>query len=95
MKNCCNISEMKSRAPRHVGANVLRPVLALALLIAMDASADAVSRQHVFIRRNIASSFAAAPDRFGEPLRPPTRHEGSPGYNDPSRFGGGEALPVR
>lgn len=73
----------------------MRSVLALGLLVAPSSSAEAASRQHVFIRRDVASSFAAVPGWTGGRLRPLIHYGDTPGYNDPSRFGGGEALSVR
>jgi hypothetical protein len=79
----------------------MRSVLALGLLVAVGAFAQAArahhhhSRHHVFIRPGAASSFAAAPGWVYEPLRPPIRYHGAPSYNDPSKFGGKEALPIQ
>ena len=72
----------------------MRSFLALGLLITLCASANAATVQHsrthhlFFIPPNVALSFAAIPGR------PPIRYNDIPSYNDPSRFGGGEALPV-
>jgi hypothetical protein len=69
--------------------------LALGLLITLCASANAAtvghSRTHrlAFIPPSVVLSYAAVPGR------PPIHYNDTPSYNDPSRFGGGEALPVR
>jgi hypothetical protein len=94
MKTSFNIAGMRPLAFWRLGANAMRSVLALGLLVALSSS-GAASRQHVFIRRDVASSFAAIPGWAREPLRPPIHSDATPSYNDPSRFGGGEALPVR
>jgi len=73
----------------------MRSFLALGLLITLCASANAATvhdsrtNRLVFIPRSVALSFAAVPGR------PPIHYNNTPSYNDPSRFGGGEALPVR
>jgi hypothetical protein len=79
----------------------MRIVLALGLLIALSAFADAAAahhsrmRQHIFIRPGVASSFAAVPGWAFEPPRPQVRYDDVPNYYDPSKFGGEAALPVR
>jgi hypothetical protein len=79
----------------------MRSILALGFLIALGASADAATlhhfraRHHLFISPNVASSFAAVPDRDYERLPPAVRYDDAPSYNDPSKFGGSEALPIR
>lgn len=76
-----------------------RSVLALGVLIALGASADAATvhhrtRHHVLIPPSVSSSFAAVPGRgYGTP-RQPVPYDDTPNYNDPSRFGGNEALPI-
>jgi len=78
-----------------IGANAMRSFLALGLLITLCASANAATvrdsrtNRLVFIPRSVALSFAAVP------ARPPIYYNDTPRYDDPSRFGGGEALPVR
>jgi len=73
----------------------MRSFLAFGLFIILCSSANAAtvnhSRNHhlVFISRSVVLSFAAVPGR------PPIHYNNTPSYNDPSRFGGGEALPVR
>jgi len=77
----------------------MRSILALGFLIALSASADAATlhhfraRHHLFIGPNVASSFAAVPDY--ERLPPAVRYDDAPSYNDPSKFGGSTALPIR
>jgi hypothetical protein len=66
----------------------------------MGASAQDVTAHHgyrlhhVFISPRAASSFDAVPG-WAEPPRPSMRYDDVPSYNDPSKFGGGEALPVQ
>jgi hypothetical protein len=77
----------------------MRHVLSLGLLIALVASADAATahyrtRHHVLIPPGVSSSFASAPGwSYGMP-RQPIPYGDTPSYNDPSRFGGNEALPI-
>jgi len=79
----------------------MRSILALGLLIALSASTDAATlrhsrmRHHLFISPNVASSFAAAPGWDYERVPPPVHYGDTPGYNDPSKFGGSTALPIR
>jgi hypothetical protein len=80
----------------------MRSVLVLGLLIAVSASAQAATahhhytRHHVFISPRVASSFNAIPGWVYEPPRPSIRYDDAPpSYNDPSKFGGSEALPVQ
>jgi hypothetical protein len=81
-----------------IGTKVMRSVLAFGLSIALSASAEAATmhhhrtRHHVIISPNVASSYAAVPGWESAPPR--TRYNDTPSYDDPSRFGGGEALPV-
>jgi hypothetical protein len=78
----------------------MRYVLVLGLLIAVTASAEAATahqrytRHHVFISPRVASSFDAVPG-WVEPPRSSIRYDDVPSYNDPSKFGGGAALPVQ
>jgi hypothetical protein len=77
-----------------------RSVLALGLLIALSASADAATLRHphthhVLIRPNVASSFAAVRGWAYAPAQPPLQYDAAPSYDDPSKFGGGTALPVQ
>ena len=82
----------------------MRYVLVLGLLIAGSASAQAATlnhhdthhdtSHHVFIDPKVASSFDAVPG-WAEAPRPSIRYDYVPSYDDPSKFGGGAALPVR
>ena len=71
----------------------MRSLLALGLLITLCASASAAtvqrSRTHqsVFLSRSVVLSVAA---RSGSPIQ----YNNTPSYDDPSRYGGGEALAV-
>ena len=69
----------------------MRSVLALGLLVALCGSADAAT-EHRFPAhhhdRVIARSWAYAPPRG------PVHFDDTPSYDDPSKFGGGEAMPV-
>jgi hypothetical protein len=94
-----SLTEMKPSASWPIGAHAMRSALALGLSVALRASAEAATmhdhrtRHHVIIPPNVASSFATDP---GWALAPPPAHyDDTPSYNDPSKFGGGEALPVR
>jgi hypothetical protein len=75
----------------------MRSVLALGLLIALGASADAAtlhhskSRHHVFLRHS--QSFLGAYGTYAG-SRPAVPYDDAPSYNDPSKFGGNEALPI-
>jgi hypothetical protein len=67
-----------------MGANVMRFVLALSLLIALGASANAArvhhsKPQHVIVR----------PSHGEDPRFPPVLQDQTPSYDDPSKFGGG------
>ena len=52
------------------------------------------TRHHVFISPRVASSFDAVPG-WAESPRPSIRYDDVPSYNDPSRYDGDAALPVR
>ena len=73
-----------------IGANAMRPFLILGLLITLCASANAAtvnhSRHHVIFHPNQGWAYAAP--------RPWIDHDDTPSYDDPSKFGGGQALPV-
>ncbi len=77
----------------------MRSVLALGLLIALGASADAATlhhartRHHVFIPPGVASSFAAVPGWSYERPRSPI-YDDTPDYRDASKSGGSRALPA-
>jgi hypothetical protein len=73
-----------------IGANVMRSFLALGLLITLWASASAAtvhhSRHHVIVRPSQGWAYAAP--------RPPLDYDDTPSYDDPSKSGGDQALPV-
>jgi hypothetical protein len=52
-------------------------------------------RHHVIISPGVASSFAAAPGPAYAPPLPAVHYNDTPSYNDPSKFGGSEALPIQ
>ena len=99
MKTSFNDPEMGLSVSWSIGAHAMRSALALGLSIALSASAEAATMHHhgtrhrVIIPPNVASSFAAVPGWAS--ARPPAHYDDIPSYNDPSKFGGGEALPVR
>jgi hypothetical protein len=67
-----------------MGANAMRSVLALTLLIALGVSANAArvhhsKPQHVIVR----------PSRGEDPRFPPVLQDQTSSYDDPSKFGGG------
>jgi hypothetical protein len=74
-----------------VGPKAMRSFLALTLLISLYASASAAtvhhSRRHVFVEPGHHGWAYAAP-------RPPVNYNDTPSYDDPSKFGGGTALPA-
>jgi hypothetical protein len=73
-----------------IGANAMRPFLALGLLIILCASASAATehhwRHHGIVRHSQGWAYAAP--------RPPAHYDDAPSYNDPSKFGGSAALPA-
>ena len=79
----------------------MRSILALGLLIALSGSADAATMHHartwhhLFMSPNVASSFDAAPGWDAERAPPSLRYDDAPSYNDPSKFGGSEPLPIQ
>jgi hypothetical protein len=86
---------------RLIGANAMRSILVLSLFMTLCASANAATlhhhraRHHVVLPAGVASSFAAVPRSAYAPLRPTDPYDDTPSYNDPSKFGGGTALPVQ
>ncbi len=62
----------------------MRPVVALGLLIALSASADAARVHHAKPRHVIARPSQPVDPRF-----PPVLQDQTPRYDDPSKFGGG------
>jgi hypothetical protein len=82
------------RAGGHpIGANAMRYVLALGLLITLYSSADAAKPRHVRTHHHLSprvmNSWAY------QPIQPSFHYDDSPSYNDPSKFGGSTAPPVR
>jgi hypothetical protein len=77
----------------------MRSILVLSMLMMLGTSANAAAphhhraRHHVFIPPGVASSFAAVPGRAYAP--PSVQYNDTPSYNDPSKFGGPEALPIQ
>jgi hypothetical protein len=72
-----------------IGANAMRSFLALGLLITLCTSASAATvhhSRHVIVRPSQGWAYAAP--------RPPVDYDDTPSYNDPSKFGGGAALPA-
>jgi hypothetical protein len=77
----------------------MRSILALITMMTLCASAYATelhhhrSRHHIVISPGVASSFAAVP---GPAYAPPSvQYNDIPSYNDPSKFGGSEALAIQ
>jgi len=76
------------------GANAMRSFLVMGLLITLCASASAATARHprhVIVHPDQAYTV---PGWAYEPVRPPVQYGDTPSYDDPSKFGGGEALPV-
>ena len=73
----------------------MRSFLALGLLITLCAPASAAweqhSRHHVIVRHS--QGYAVPGWAYAAP-RPPLHYDDTPSYNDPSKFGGGTALPA-
>lgn len=66
-------------------------VLALGLLVALCASANAATVHHAKPRHFIMRYSQGVVPHF---VVPPARYDDVPRYNDPSKFGGGTALPI-
>jgi len=66
-----------------IGANAMRCVLALGLLIALSASANA-AKVHLSKPRQVI----VRPSQSVDPRFPPVLQDQTPSYNDPSKFGG-------
>ena len=72
----------------------MRSVLALGLLIALCASANAATVHHSKPRHAIARPSQSVDPRFVRPSQsvdprfPPVLQDQTPSYNDPSKFGG-------
>jgi hypothetical protein len=82
------------------GENAMRSFLALSLLMISGASASAatvhhtIPRHHVIVRPSQRFPGYAVPG-WAYAAPPPAVHYGdTPGYNDPSKFGGSTALPI-
>jgi hypothetical protein len=72
----------------------MRSFLALGLLIILCASTSATTMHHsrrVIVR---ASQGYVNPGWAHAVPRPPEHYDDAPRYDDPSKFGGSEALPV-
>ena len=69
---------------RSTGANAMRSVLALGLLITLCASANATTVHHSKLRHVIVRPSQPVDPRF-----PPVLEDQTPSYNDPSRQGAG------
>jgi hypothetical protein len=81
-----------------IGANAMRPFLILGLSITLCASANAAtvnhSRHHVIFRPSRGWAYAAPrPWTYAAP-GPRIDYDDTPSYDDPSKFGGDQALPV-
>jgi hypothetical protein len=70
---------------RSIGANAMRFVLALSLLVGLCASAHAATVHHSKSRQVIVRHSQGVTPRF---VVPPARYDDTPSYNDPSKFGG-------
>jgi hypothetical protein len=74
-----------------VGPKAMRSFLALTLLVSLCASASAATARHswhhVFVHAGHHGWAYAAPT-------PPVAYNDTPSYDDPSKFGGGTALPA-
>jgi hypothetical protein len=77
----------------------MRSILILGLLMTLCASANAATlhhtRHHVVLPPGVASSFAAVPGPTYAPPPPAVHYDDTPSYNDPSKYGGPEALPIQ
>jgi hypothetical protein len=70
----------------------MRSFLALGLLITLCASASAAMMHH---SRHVPSQGYAVPGWAYAAPRSPIHYDDTPSYDDPSKYGGGTALPVR
>ena len=76
---------MRTEVVEHgLGANPMRSVLALGLLIALCASANA-ARVHHFKPRHVI----VRPSQAVDPRFPPVLQDQTPSYDDPSKRGSG------
>jgi len=72
----------------------MRSFLTLGLLIALSASASAATMHHSRHVIVYPSQGDAVPGWAYAAPRPAARYDDTPSYDDPSKFGGGTALPV-
>ena len=70
----------------------MRSFLASGLLITLCASASAATMHH---SRHVPSQGYTVPGWAYAAPRSPIHYDDTPSYDDPSKFGGGTALPVR
>jgi hypothetical protein len=79
----------------------MRSILVLSMLMMLCTSANAAAahhhraHHHVLMNPGVASSFAAVPGPAYMPPPPAIQYNDTPSYNDPSKFGGSEALPIQ
>ena len=76
----------------------MRSLLAFGLLMTLCASASAATvhqpKHHVIARSGQAFLGYAVPRSAYAAAGPLVRYQDTPSYDDPSKFGGGAALPV-
>jgi hypothetical protein len=82
------------------GANTMRSLLALSLLMTLCASASAATAHHsnprfhaMALPRQVFLGPAVPGWAYAAP-RPAVHYDGAPSYDDPSKFGGSAALPI-
>ena len=82
-----------------IGANTMRSLLALGLLMTLCASASAATvhhpRHHVIAHHGQAFLGYAVPRWAYAAAGPAVRYDDTPSYDDPSKSGGEEALPIK
>ena len=72
----------------------MRSFLALGLLITLCASARAATMHHSrHVTARPSQGYVVPGWAYAAPW-PPLRYDETPSYNDPSKFGGGTALPA-
>jgi len=77
-----------------MGEDPMRSALALVLLIALSAAADAATvrhsraHHHAVLSAGVASSFAAVRGQTYPRPSPRVHYDDTPSYNDPSKLGG-------
>jgi len=88
----------KRRSTMLNGANTMRSLLALGLLMTLCASASAATvhhpRHHVIARSGEGFLGYAVPRGAYAAAGPAVHYDDTPSYDDPSKFGGSAALPV-